>query len=190
MEDKKEQTKDLLAISLKELMMKVPFEKITIKMITDGAGVIRPTFYKHYQDKYEVLEWIFKKDIGDKVEVLMENDMEDSIILLLCTCLEKDRAFYKKAYLIEDQHFFDRLMLTFLYNLFIRLLDKYPFKAPAKLKILSKESVAKFYTFSLADSLKYWLVQESAYSAKDFYDAYSYIIRTSFLELMDFSRKK
>ena len=60
MEDKKELTKDLLTASFRELVLQIPFEKITIKMITDGAGVIRPTFYKHFQDKYEVLEWILK----------------------------------------------------------------------------------------------------------------------------------
>ena len=43
-EVKKELTKDLLALSFKELIMKMPFEKITVKMITDGADVIRPTF--------------------------------------------------------------------------------------------------------------------------------------------------
>ena len=56
MEDKKELTKDLLTLSFKELLMKTPFEKITIKMITYGAGVIRPTFYKHIQYKYEIIE--------------------------------------------------------------------------------------------------------------------------------------
>ena len=49
MEDKKELTKDLLTASFRELVLQIPFEKITIKMITDGAGVIRPTFYKHFQ---------------------------------------------------------------------------------------------------------------------------------------------
>ena len=44
----------LLAESLKELTIKQPIEKITIKEITDKAGVIRPTFYNHFQDKYEV----------------------------------------------------------------------------------------------------------------------------------------
>ena len=42
-EVKKELTKDLLALSFKDLIMKMPFEKITVKMITDGADVIRPT---------------------------------------------------------------------------------------------------------------------------------------------------
>jgi membrane protease YdiL (CAAX protease family) len=40
MEDKKELTKDLLTLSFRELILKIPFDKITIKMITDGAGVI------------------------------------------------------------------------------------------------------------------------------------------------------
>ena len=40
----------LLAEALKELAEKHPIEKITIKEITDRAGVIRPTFYNHFQD--------------------------------------------------------------------------------------------------------------------------------------------
>ena len=35
-------------------------------MITDGAGVIRPTFYKHFQDKYGILEYILQKEIREK----------------------------------------------------------------------------------------------------------------------------
>ena len=42
----------VLAESLKELSESRPLEKITIKEITDKAGVIRPTFYNHFQDKY------------------------------------------------------------------------------------------------------------------------------------------
>ena len=52
----------LLAESFKELAKKHPIEKITIKEITDLAGVIRPTFYNHFQDKYELLEWIITTD--------------------------------------------------------------------------------------------------------------------------------
>ena len=53
----------MLADSLKELALSRSLEKITIKEITDKAGVIRPTFYNHCQDKYELLEWIINKDL-------------------------------------------------------------------------------------------------------------------------------
>ena len=115
-EVKKELTKDLLALSFKELIMKMPFEKITVKMITDGADVIRPTFYKHFQDKYEIIEYILKKEIKDKIQVLIENDMEDDLLRLLFTCLSKDKEFYKRLYLIEGPNSFDHLMFQFIYD--------------------------------------------------------------------------
>ena len=57
----------LLAESFKELTLKQPIEKITIKEITDKAGVIRPTFYNHFQDKYELLEWIIMSQIIEPI---------------------------------------------------------------------------------------------------------------------------
>lgn len=53
--ERKKMTKALIGESLKVLMRNHPFEKITIKMITDEAGVIRPTFYNYFCDKYESL---------------------------------------------------------------------------------------------------------------------------------------
>ena len=52
MESKKDLTKELIANCFHELMLTTPFDKITIKMITGEAGLIRPTFYKHFQDKW------------------------------------------------------------------------------------------------------------------------------------------
>ena len=64
--ERKKMTKALIGESLKVLMHDHPFEKITIKMITDEAGVIRPTFYNYFCDKYEVVEWIFNENIIEK----------------------------------------------------------------------------------------------------------------------------
>ena len=84
-------TKELLADSFRSLVLTMPFQKISIKMITDGAHVIRPTFYNYFQDKYEVIEFLFDQDIGSKVEVMIENDMEQEAIKLMFICFEKNR---------------------------------------------------------------------------------------------------
>ena len=83
----------LLAESFKELASKQPLEKITIKAITDRAGVIRPTFYNHFQDKYELLEWIIKTEILDPTRPLIENRMIDQALILMFTGMEKDKEF-------------------------------------------------------------------------------------------------
>ena len=47
----KKDIEGLLADSFKELALEKPIEKITIREITDRAGVIRVTFYNHFQDR-------------------------------------------------------------------------------------------------------------------------------------------
>lgn len=89
-------TKELLADSFRTLVLTVPFQKISIKMITDGAHVIRPTFYNYFQDKYEVIEFLFDRDIGSKVEVMIENDMEQEAIKLMFICFEKNKEYYHR----------------------------------------------------------------------------------------------
>ena len=188
MEDKKELTKDLLTMSFKELVMQTPFDKITIKMITDGAGVIRPTFYKHFQDKYEVIEWILEKEIADKIQVLVDNNMEEGVFRLLCSCLEKDRELYKRLYTIEGPNSFENLLYQYVFNLLLSLLNKYPLRSPDKIAMLSKDALARFYTSGLTDSLKYWITHDTPYSSDQVWEAYNYIIRNSILDVIEFPR--
>ena len=51
-------TKRALAQSLKHLMEQKPLEKITVVDISEDCGVNRQTFYYHFQDIYDLIEWI------------------------------------------------------------------------------------------------------------------------------------
>lgn len=50
-------TKHALAASLKKLLAQKPIDKITVKDIVEDCGVNRHTFYYHFQDIYELIEW-------------------------------------------------------------------------------------------------------------------------------------
>ena len=39
-----------------------PFDKIKIREIVDGCGLNRQTFYYHFDDVYDLLEWVFEED--------------------------------------------------------------------------------------------------------------------------------
>src|SRR5690349_1197604 len=49
-------THKLLWEALRAELMEQPFEEITVKDICERAMVHRTTFYKHYEDKYALLE--------------------------------------------------------------------------------------------------------------------------------------
>ena len=93
----------VLAESLKELAAIKPIDKITIKEITDKAGVIRPTFYNHFQDKYELLEWITINELFAPVEPLFMNGMLKEGVTFILTKIEKEKDFYKRAVQLEGQ---------------------------------------------------------------------------------------
>lgn len=56
-------TKKALAQSLKELGSTKILDKITVADITNYCGVNRQTFYYHFNDKYELLNWIYTEDL-------------------------------------------------------------------------------------------------------------------------------
>ena len=56
-------TKDAIAKALTDLLQERPIEKITIKDITDRCGINRQTFYYHFSDIYDLMEWTMDKEL-------------------------------------------------------------------------------------------------------------------------------
>ena len=50
-------TKLALEQSLKKFLLKKPLDKITIKDLTDDIGISRMSFYYHFKDIYDLVEW-------------------------------------------------------------------------------------------------------------------------------------
>ena len=50
-------TKRALEASLKHLLLQKPLDKITIGDITEDCGINRMTFYYHFKDIYDLIEW-------------------------------------------------------------------------------------------------------------------------------------
>ena len=50
-------TKRALAASLIKLLSQKPLDKVTVKDIIEDCGVNRQTFYYHFKDIYDLVEW-------------------------------------------------------------------------------------------------------------------------------------
>jgi probable dihydroxyacetone kinase regulator len=55
-------TKRALAASLRKLLENKTLDKITVRDITDDCQVNRQTFYYHFEDVYDLLEYVFESD--------------------------------------------------------------------------------------------------------------------------------
>ena len=88
-------TKEKIATAVKELMRQKSIRKITVQDIMDETGMKRQSFYYHFQDIYDVVEWICFKELIHKVDVEQETSIEEWLGDLIDT-IEEDRCFYRK----------------------------------------------------------------------------------------------
>ena len=103
-------TKMLLSNALFELIKKKPFEKISVCDICDAAMVHRATFYSHFSDKYELLNFSMNQHLPLKKideDVDSENiqnskftEIADDIVRYICdnkqiyaSILKKNKEF-------------------------------------------------------------------------------------------------
>jgi probable dihydroxyacetone kinase regulator len=100
-------TKKIFAQALKNLMITTPFAKIGIGDITKECEMNRNSFYYHFKDKYELLNWIFLTELTE--EVNREEALEISSWELLdriCVYFYNNRKFYANAMSYEGQDSF------------------------------------------------------------------------------------
>ena len=145
-------TKHALAAALKELMEEKPFSKINVAEICEKCGMNRKSFYYHFRDKYDLVNWIFDADFSKILESRKEDDYFTWPFLeALCECFYENRNFYRKALKIRGQNCF---------------IDHYreclePFMQAGMRKILHETEYMDFQISFFADafigSLERWL---------------------------------
>lgn len=118
------QTKQLLAESLQDLMVTAPLEKISVNDIVEHAGVGRNTFYYHFEDKYDLVNWYFQ---NGATHFLVEHSRHGdwrSLLLGLEEYFRENKVFYRNALEYTGQNSLQEYIFTFLKEFFMqRLLE-------------------------------------------------------------------
>ena len=56
-----ERTKEDILRAFNSLIEATDFDKITVQMIIDEAGIGRTTFYRYFKDKYDVMNYNYER---------------------------------------------------------------------------------------------------------------------------------
>lgn len=185
MEGKKDIEK-ALADSLKELVVRVPFEKITIKQIADGAGVIRVTFYNHFQDKYDLLAWIVRSEILDPVRILVSNQMYRETLILIFSNLLRDKEFYMRALKIEGQNSFSEIVNDCAFRMVMDIFrERGGSPVHARYEWLNMENMAKYYANSMSYIILEWIRTGMTIPPEEMATIYEYIGKRSMWDMLE-----
>ena len=98
-------TKTVMAKAMKALMGEKPFARISVGDICERCGMNRKTFYYHFKDKYDLVNWIFQTEF---LEMLRVQNYNSGWALLtdICKYFYSERDFYANALQVEGQNSF------------------------------------------------------------------------------------
>ena len=91
-------TKRALEASLKNLLLKKPLSKITISDITEDCGINRMTFYYHFKDIYDLVEWSCQEDASKALAGNKTYETWQQGFLQLFKAVQDNKPFIMNVY--------------------------------------------------------------------------------------------
>ena len=102
-------TKEALGNALKKMLSIKPIDKITVKDLVEECGVNRQTFYYHFDDVYDLLEWVFEEDANRILPDEIYYDQWRENVLLFFRYLYENRSFVLNIYNSQSRSYMLRL---------------------------------------------------------------------------------
>lgn len=154
-------TKNALAVSMKKLMEKKPFSKISVGDICEDCGMNRKSFYYHFRDKYDLVNWIFYVDFIERMDWSSCRNEWD-MLEAFCSHFYRERLFYQNALQVEGQNSFREYFCGMLRPV-LMLLTQNLVEEGRK-----KEFYIAFLCEGVLGELVYWLREGSKITPEEF----------------------
>lgn len=131
-----EQTRYLFAQSIKDLMQKQSLDKITVTDIVKRSGMTRQTFYRYFQDKYDLVNWYFEK-LADKSfrQIGNSSTLREGLIKKF-TFLLNDRTFFMQAFQSKDYNNVENYDYQCILEFYTHVIEKKIGTIPSDIKFL------------------------------------------------------
>ena len=112
-------TKRALEESLKHLLLKKPLNKITINDIANDCGINRMTFYYHFKDIYDLVEWSCIQDARRAIEGKKTYETWDEGFLQIFQAVKENKPFIMNVYHSVSREQVEKYLYEVTYQLLI-----------------------------------------------------------------------
>lgn len=148
-------TKQDLEEALKAMLLKKTLDKITIRDLTDACGISRMTFYYHFQDIYDLVEWVCIEDATAALAGKKTADTWTEGLMQIFEAVLDNKPFVLNAYRSLDRERMER----FLYQLTATLIRGVVDEKSADVAISEEDKafIADFYKYSFVGLMLDWI---------------------------------
>lgn len=148
-------TKRALEASLKKLLLQKPLNKITINDITEGCGVNRMTFYYHFKDIYDLVDWALMEDAAQMLEGHTDFETWSEAFYHMLLEVKENRVLVLNVYRSVSREQVEQYLYKMLDPLLRMFADRWT--ADITVPEEDKQFVIDFYKYALVGVVLEWV---------------------------------
>lgn len=149
-------TKKAMADSIKELMKRKSLEKITVSDIAKNCGLNRQTFYYHFKDKYDLVNWIYNSEVAVTISSVSAGADWNTAMLNVLNIMKKEKFFYIGSLNLDRQCMFHDSLFSATRDMLVKIIGQHNSRENLKMDASDCIFIAEFYTYGLVGMVIQW----------------------------------
>ncbi len=147
-------TKNAMKASLKKLVQKKPLSKITISDITTDCDISRMTFYYHFKDIYDLVEWCILSDAAATSEGNVLRDTWENEFKTIFKIAKLNESFYMSLFHSMDRELLENYIFRYTSKISARIIEENT--ANIAVSEENKARLAEYYSYALTGAVVCW----------------------------------
>lgn len=148
-------TKRALEQSLKNLLLKKPLTKITINDIAEDCGINRMTFYYHFRDIYDLVEWACLEDARKALEEKKTYGTWQQGFLQIFEAVRENKPFIMNVYRCVHREQVERYLRPLVDHLLLGVINEEA--AGMNVREEDRKFIAQVYSYVLVGLMLDWI---------------------------------
>ena len=148
-------TKAALEVSLKKLLLQKTIDKITINDLTVDCGISRMSFYYHFKDIYDLVEWVCVEDGKRALQDKKTYDTWQEGLEQIFEAVLDNKPFILNVYRSVSRDKVESYLYKLTYNLIADVVNEKC--AESKLAEEDKAFIAGFYKYGFVGIMLEWI---------------------------------
>lgn len=149
-------TKNLMKNSLKKLIKEKPIAKITISDIAEDCNISRMTFYYHFKDIYDLVEWCILSDAEESIHGELANDTWENELITIFTVARMNKEFYLSLFRSMDRELAERYILRYTDNVAALIVEEN--LGPLTTTEENRARLADYYSHAIMGIISCWAI--------------------------------
>lgn len=176
-------TKRALEQSLKSLLQQKPLSKITISDITEDCGISRMTFYYHFKDIYDLVEWACAEDAARALQNKKTYDTWQQGFVQIFHAVRENKVFVMNVYRCVNREQVEKYLVPLTDQLIMGVITERA--AGMTVREADQQFIAQVYSYAFVGIMLDWIRDDMRADPEELVNRLAMVIRGDITQALE-----